>query len=103
MEHVGPWGARWVEVRRSGFRARSPLFSLDPFASPSIVGYSISVMGNTNYINRTGSDVRPFHEVIVEAITNGGEFTEDYSDIFTLTENPEGISCGWILTFREDS
>lgn len=57
---------------------------------------------NISYVNRTATNVDAFHKVIVEAMRNGGEFPEEYADIFTLTDNPEGIRCAWILNFRED-
>ena len=51
-------------------------------------------------VNVTGStDVSKFHAVIVEACNNGGEFDEDFADIFKLTKTPEGSACAYILTF----
>lgn len=54
------------------------------------------------YIDNTGADTREFHAVIAEACRNGGEFGEDYADIFTLTRCPEGSACAWSLDFCED-
>ena len=51
-------------------------------------------------VNITGStDVSMFHGVILEAIANGGEFNEDFADIFKLTKTPEGSDAAYILTF----
>jgi hypothetical protein len=53
--------------------------------------YAVNVTGNT--------DVSKFHAVIMEAIANGGEFNEDFADIFKLTKTPEGSAAEYILTF----
>lgn len=58
---------------------------------------------NISYVNRTRTDTDAFHGVIVEAMRNDGVFPEEYADIFTLTPNPEGIRCAWILDFAEDN
>jgi len=51
-------------------------------------------------VNVTGAtDVSKFHAVIMEAIANGGEFNEDFADIFKLTKTPEGSAAEYILTF----
>ena len=52
-----------------------------------------------SYMNNTNKDVTDFHSVIMEAIANGGEFSEDYADIFTLTKAPEGSAVEYILNF----
>ena len=51
------------------------------------------------YANNTNSDVSGLHSVIMEAIANGGEFGEDYADIFTLTKTPEGSAVEYVLNF----
>ncbi len=51
------------------------------------------------YIDNTGKDTRDFHAVIMAAIANGGEFGEDYADIFTLTKTPEGSAAEYSLDF----
>ena len=51
------------------------------------------------YGNNTNKDVSDFHSVILEAIANGGEFGEDYADIFTLTKTPEGSAVEYVLNF----
>jgi hypothetical protein len=52
-----------------------------------------------NYMNNTNKDVSGFHSVIMAAIANGGEFGEDYADIFTLTKTPEGAAVEYVLDF----
>ena len=52
-----------------------------------------------NYMNNTNMDVFGFHSIIMAAIANGGEFGEDYADIFTLTKTPEGSSVEYVLDF----
>ena len=52
-----------------------------------------------NYMNNTNKDVSGFHSVIIAAIANGGEFGEDYADIFTLTKTPEGSLVDYVLDF----
>lgn len=49
------------------------------------------------YCNNTNMDVSGFHSVIMEAIANGGEFSEDYADIFTLTKTPDGSAVEYVL------
>lgn len=56
-------------------------------------------------VNATGADVSDFHEVVIEAIRNGGQFGEDFSDVFSLRRtdkneraNLEGRQA-WILDF----
>ena len=51
------------------------------------------------YIDNTGKDTRDFHAVIMKAIASGGEFCEDYADIFTLTKTPEGSAAEYSLDF----
>lgn len=51
------------------------------------------------YANNTNKDITAFHAVIMEAITNGGEFGEDFADIFTLTKTPEGSAVEYVLNF----
>lgn len=51
------------------------------------------------YMNNTNKDVSGFHSVIMEAIANGGEFEEDYADVFTLTKTPEGAAVDYVLDF----
>jgi hypothetical protein len=51
------------------------------------------------YSNNTNSNVSGFHSVIMEAIANGGEFSEDYADIFTLTKTPDGAPVEYVLDF----
>jgi hypothetical protein len=54
----------------------------------------------TYMVSITGSaDVRMFHPVIMQAIANGGEFGEDFADIFKLTKTPDGSRVDYILTF----
>ena len=49
------------------------------------------------YGNGTGKDVSFFHEAIMEAIANGGQFDDDLNDIFTLRKTPEGSACDYVL------
>lgn len=51
------------------------------------------------YMNNTNKDVSGFHSVILAAIANGGEFGDDYADIFTLTKTPEGSAVEYVLNF----
>lgn len=53
------------------------------------------------YIDNTGADTRDFHPIIAEAIRNGGQFDEDYSDVFKLTKLPEDAGCEWALDFAD--
>ncbi len=52
------------------------------------------------YINNTNQDLRAFHAAIMEAIANGGQFTEDLADIFVLTKTPEGSAAVYALDFK---
>ena len=52
-----------------------------------------------NYANNTGKDVRDFHAVIMEAIANGGQFGEDFADIFSLTKAPDSAPVEYVLDF----
>lgn len=52
-----------------------------------------------DYINNTNADVREFHSVILAAIANGGKFDENYSDIFSLTKNPDESAAEYSLDF----
>jgi hypothetical protein len=55
---------------------------------------------DSRMISTTGiADIRPYHPVIMEAIANGGNFTEDFADIFKLTKASEGSPAEYILTF----
>ncbi len=60
-------------------------------------------MNTTKYayaVNVTGAiDVSEFHAVIMEAIANGGQFNEDFADVFKLTKTPEGSAAEYVLTF----
>ncbi len=62
-----------------------------------------SNMNATKYayaVNVTGGvDVSKFHSVIMEAIANGGQFNEDFADVFKLTKTTEGSSAEYVLTF----
>lgn len=51
------------------------------------------------YCNNTGENITVQHNVIVRAIENGGEFDEDFADVFKLTKTPEGSACLWTLDF----
>ena len=51
------------------------------------------------YMNNTNKDVSEFHSVIMAAIANGGQFGEDYSDIFTLTKTTDGAAVKYVLNF----
>ena len=51
------------------------------------------------YANNTNVDVTTFHAIIIEAVANGGTFTEDFADIFTLTKTHEGSAVEYILDF----
>lgn len=51
------------------------------------------------YVNNTNQDVSGFHSVIMDAIANGGEFGEDYADVFTLIKTPEGSAAEYVLDF----
>ena len=51
------------------------------------------------YAVNANADVAAYHSVIMEAIANGGEFNEDFADIFKLTKTPEGSAAEYILTF----
>lgn len=51
------------------------------------------------YVNNTNVNVAPLHMVIMEAIANGGIFSEDFSDIFTLTKTPIGSRAEYVLDF----
>lgn len=59
--------------------------------TPNRYAYAVNVPGAT--------DVSKFHAVIMEAIANGGEFDEDFADIFKLTKTPEGSAAEYVLTF----
>ena len=52
-----------------------------------------------SYVDNTGKDLRDFHAVIMEAIANGGQFDEDFADIFVLTKTPEGAAAEYALDF----
>lgn len=56
-------------------------------------------MIHVDYMNNTNVDVRDFHAVIMEAIANGGKFTEDFEDIFSLTKTPDGSCAKYVLDF----
>lgn len=51
------------------------------------------------YANATGKDVSAFHAVIMAAIKNGGQFSEDYADAFKLTKTPDGSAAEYVLSF----
>jgi hypothetical protein len=51
------------------------------------------------YAVNVTTDVSAYHAVILEAIANGGEFNEDFADIFKLTKTPEGSAAEYVLTF----
>jgi len=55
--------------------------------------------GHGIYMNSTRSDVSVFHGAIVAAAKNGGTFTEELADIFTLTKTPEGSAVDYVLDF----
>ena len=50
-----------------------------------------------SYGNATGKELRIYHDIIMAAIARGGEFDEDFSDIFTLTKTPEGSRVAYVL------
>ncbi len=52
-----------------------------------------------DYAVNVNRDVGYLHEVIMEAIANGGEFDEDFSDIFVLTKTPEGSAADYVLNW----
>lgn len=54
------------------------------------------------YINNTNADIRGFHNVLLEAISNEGKFRDDLADVFTLTKNPEGSAAEYSLNFALD-
>lgn len=51
------------------------------------------------YMNNTSADVSGVHAAIMAAITNGGEFSEDFADIFTLAKAPVGSAVEYVLDF----
>lgn len=52
------------------------------------------------YMNNTTADVTGFvHAAVLAAIANGGEFGEDFADVFTLTKTPEGSAVEYVLNF----
>ena len=51
------------------------------------------------YLVNANADVSAYHSVIVEACNNGGVFSEDFADIFTLTKTPEGSAAAYVLDF----
>lgn len=55
--------------------------------------------GHSYLLGGDKTGLRYFHNKIVEAINNGGEFDEDLADTFKLTKNPEGSSCEYALTW----
>lgn len=52
-----------------------------------------------SYIVNCNADVSGFHSVIMDAIANGGEFDDDYADIFTIVKTPEGSAAEYALYF----
>ena len=51
------------------------------------------------YINNTNVDTSDFHAAIIDAIANGGVFTDDLADIFILVKTPEGSAAEYSLYF----
>lgn len=51
------------------------------------------------YMNNTNTDVSNVHSVIMNAIANGGEFGDDFADIFALTKAPDGSAVEYVLNF----
>ena len=56
-------------------------------------------MTKSVYAVIANADVRAYHAIILAAITNGGKFDEDFSDVFRLTKAPEGSAAEWVLSF----